>query len=233
MSSAEAVLAGPGPRGSNLAEGAGPGRGRGAEGHGHAANLSEEGEHGSSKRIVVGYGFWIFLISDIILFAAFFATYAVLTDSTAGGPAGKDLFEMRTVAIETACLLLSTVFCGLAGLGAQARNRRVYYAAMAVTFVLGAAFVAIELHEFTDMIGKGAGPQRSAFLSAFFALIGCHGLHVTAGLLWLLTMMAQVAAKGWRDDILRRILCFNLFWHTLDIIWVALFSLVYLVGLAL
>jgi len=102
-----------------------------------------------------------------------------------------------------------------------------------VTFVLGAAFLAIELHEFADMIEKGAGPDRSAFLSAFFALIGCHGLHVFAGLLWLLTMMAQVVAKGYREDILRRILCFNLFWHTLDIIWVGLFSLVYLVGLAL
>jgi cytochrome o ubiquinol oxidase subunit 3 len=204
-----------------------------AHGHGHAAGLSEEGEHGASKRIVVGYGFWIFLISDIILFAAFFATYAVLTDSTAGGPAGKDLFDLRAVAFETACLLSSTVFCGIAGLGAQARNARLFHGAMAVTFVLGAAFLAIELHEFADLIERGAGPQRSGFLSAFFALIGCHGLHVTAGLLWLLTMMAQVVAKGFRDDILRRILCFNLFWHTLDIIWVALFSLVYLVGLAL
>ena len=103
---------------------------------------------------------------------------------------------------------------------------------MAVTFVLGAAFLAIEVHEFATLIERGAGPTRSAFLSAFFALIGCHGLHVAAGLLWLLTMMAQVCAKGFRDDILRRILCFSLFWHTLDIIWVALFSLVYLVELS-
>ena len=209
------------------------GHGRGGHGHGHAAGLSEEGEHGASKRIVVAYGFWIFLISDIILFAAFFATYAVLTDSTAGGPTGRDLFDMRTVAIETACLLTSSLFCGLAGLGAQAKNGRLFYGAMAVTFLLGAAFLFIELREFADMIEQGAGPQRSGFLSAFFALIGCHGLHVAAGLLWLLTMMAQVRAKGYRDDILRRILCFNLFWHTLDIIWVGLFSLVYLVGVAL
>jgi cytochrome o ubiquinol oxidase subunit 3 len=104
---------------------------------------------------------------------------------------------------------------------------------MVVTFLLGVAFLAIELHEFATMIANDAGPGRSGFLSAFFALIGCHGMHVTAGLLWLLTMMAQVVAKGFRDDIMRRILCFNLFWHTLDIIWVALFSLVYLVGLAL
>ena len=199
---------------------------------GHAAGLTEESHHTASKRIVVAYGFWIFLISDIILFAAFFATYAVLTDSTAGGPAGRDLFSMRTVAIETACLLVSTVFCGLASIGANVRNRKLFYGGMAVTFLLGAAFLAIELHEFADMIEKGTGPQRSAFLSAFFTLIGCHGLHVSAGLLWLLTMMAQVWAKGFRDDILRRILCFALFWHTLDIIWVALFSLVYLAGLA-
>ena len=155
----------------------------------------------------------------------------MLSDSTAGGPAGRDLFDMRLVAIETACLLTSSLFCGLAGIGAQARNSRLFHGAMAVTFVLGAAFLAIELHEFADMIEKGAGPTRSGFLSAFFALIGCHGLHVAAGLLWLLTMMAQVVAKGYREDILRRMLCFALFWHTLDIIWVGLFSLVYLVGM--
>ncbi|HEY2558315.1 MAG TPA: cytochrome o ubiquinol oxidase subunit III [Caldimonas sp.] len=200
--------------------------------HAHAAGLTEEPAHGPAKRIVVGYGFWIFLISDIILFAALFATYAVLTDATAGGPSGRDLFHLPTVAVETGCLLLSTVFCGFAGIGAQARKSTLYYGCMAATFVLGATFVTIELHEFADMIHAGAGPSRSAFLSGFFALIGCHGLHVSAGLLWLLTMMAQVYAKGYRADILRRLLCFALFWHTLDIIWVALFSLVYLVGVA-
>ncbi|MET0497458.1 MAG: cytochrome o ubiquinol oxidase subunit III [Steroidobacteraceae bacterium] len=184
----------------------------------------------ASKRILVGYGFWIFLISDIILFAAFFATYAVLTDRTADGPSGKDLFDIGNVAIETACLLTSSLFCGFAGIGAQARNGRWFFGAMTVTFLLGAAFLFLELREFAGLIADGAGPTRSAFLSAFFALIGCHGLHVTAGLLWLLTMMAQVLAKGYRPDILRRMLCFSLFWHTLDIIWVALFSLVYLVG---
>ena len=188
--------------------------------------------HATSQRIVVAYGFWVFLISDIILFAAFFATYAVLTNSTAGGPSGRELFDMPLVALETACLLTSSLFCGLAGIGASARHNRLFHGAMVVTFVLGVAFLAIELHEFAHMVGNGAGPSRSAFLSAFFALIGCHGLHVTAGLLWLLTMMAQVAANGYREDILRRLLCFALFWHTLDIIWVALFSLVYLVGLA-
>jgi cytochrome o ubiquinol oxidase subunit 3 len=188
--------------------------------------------HDASKRIVVAYGFWIFLISDIILFSAFFATYAVLTDSTAGGPTGPQLFDIRNVGIETACLLTSSLFCGLAGIGAQARNNRLFYVSMAITFILGAAFLTLEVNEFAHLIETGAGPGRSAFLSAFFALIGCHGVHVAAGLLWLLTMMAQVYAKGYRADILRRLLCFSLFWHTLDIIWVALFSLVYLVGVA-
>lgn len=200
--------------------------------HSHAAGLTEHQAHEASKRIVVGYGFWLFLISDIILFSAFFATYAVLSGSTAGGPAGRDLFDLQMVAIETACLLTSSLFCGFAGIGAQVRNSLLFHGAMLVTFVLGVAFLAIELHEFAGMIAQDAGPDRSAFLSAFFALIGCHGMHVFAGLLWLLTMMAQVMAKGWREDIRRRILCFNLFWHTLDIIWVGLFSLVYLVGLA-
>ena len=199
---------------------------------GHAQALTEEPAHGPSKRIVVAYGFWIFLISDIILFAALFASYAVLTDATAGGPSGRDLFHLPTVALQTACLLLSTVFCGFAGIGAQARHNTMFYGSMAMTFLLGATFIALELYEFATMIHEGAGPGRSAFLSAFFALIGCHGLHVSAGLLWLLTMMAQVYAKGYRPDILRRMLCFALFWHTLDIIWVALFSLVYLVGVA-
>ncbi len=190
----------------------------------------EAADPAAFKRIVVGYGFWIFLISDIILFAAFFATYAVQTDSTAGGPSGRDLFEIRNVAIETACLLASSFFCGLAAIGAKAKIGRLFHLSMAMTFVLGSAFLALEIREFADLVAQSAGPSRSGFLSAFFALIGCHGLHVAAGLLWLLTMMAQVAAKGYRDDVLRRLLCFSLFWHTLDIVWVALFSLVYLVG---
>ena len=199
-----------------------------------ARDASRSAAHGHEDltRLVVAYGFWIFLISDIIMFAAFFATYAVLTDSTAGGPAGRDLFQIRTVAIETACLLLSSFFCGLAMIGARFRKNTVFHGAMAVTLFLGATFLWLEVHEFAHMVAEGPGPTRSGFLSAFFALIGCHGIHVTAGLLWLLTMMAQVIAKGYRADILRRLLCFSLFWHTLDIIWVALFSLVYLVGVA-
>ena len=184
------------------------------------------------KRIVVSYGFWIFLLSDFILFACFFAGYAVLKDATAGGPSGKDLFELRLVETETVLLLLSSFACGLAGIATLARDMRWFQIAMAATGLLGAGFLALEAYEFLHLIGEGAGPGRSAFLSAFFALVGCHGLHVTLGLLWLTTMMAQAWAKGFREDILRRILCFSLFWHALDIIWVALFTTVYLLGVA-
>jgi cytochrome o ubiquinol oxidase subunit 3 len=185
-----------------------------------------------SKRIIVGYGFWIFLLSDIVMFSAFFASYAVLVGQTAGGPSGRELFDLRNTAIQTACLLLSSFTCGLAGIGAQTRRGSWFYGAMAATFILGAAFISLEVREFAGMVARGAGPTRSAFLSAFFTLVGCHGLHVTAGLLWLLTMMALVFAKGYRADILRRILCFGLFWHFLDIVWVALFTVVYLMGAA-
>ena len=183
-----------------------------------------------SKRIIVGYGFWIFLLSDIVMFSAFFAGYAVLSGETAGGPGGKDLFHLNIVAIETACLLLSSFTCGVAAIGARAQNNLLYHGSMALTALLGAGFLALELNEFAGMIAIGAGPTRSAFLSSFFTLVGCHGLHVSLGLMWLLTMMAQVFAKGYRPDILRRVLCFSMFWHTLDIIWVAIFTVVYLLG---
>jgi cytochrome o ubiquinol oxidase subunit 3 len=198
-------------------------------------NLEASGAaHGgpASKRIVTGYGFWIFILSDMIMFSAFFATYAVLLGQTAGGPSGHELFDLRNVAIETGCLLLSSFTCGLATIAAGVRNERWFQAAMAVTCLLGLAFLALEGREFADFVARGAGPTRSAFLSAFFTLVGCHGMHVSAGVLWLLTMMAQVLAKGFRADIQRRILCFALFWHALDIIWVAVFSVVYLLGSA-
>jgi cytochrome o ubiquinol oxidase subunit 3 len=198
---------------------------------GHGGQASGHGESGlASKRIIVGYGFWIFLLSDIVMFSAFFAAYAVLVRATAGGPDGKQLFNLNNVAVETGCLLLSSFTCGIASIGAMQRSLKTFQIAMAITFVLGAIFLGLELKEFMGLAAQGDGPQRSAFLSAFFSLVGCHGLHITAGLLWLLTMMAQVWAKGFRDDILRRILCFNLFWHALDIIWVAIFTVVYLLG---
>jgi cytochrome o ubiquinol oxidase subunit III len=187
----------------------------------------------ASKRIVVGYGFWIFLISDIIMFSAFFAAYAVLAPATAGGPSARDLFDPNNVAIETACLLASSFACGMASIAVSQRNQKWTQLSLLITGLLGFVFLLLELHEFSGLVARGAGPTRSAFLSAFFTLVGCHGLHVTAGLLWLGTMMAQFYAKGFRRDIQYRYLCFSLFWHALDIIWVAIFSLVYLVGINL
>jgi cytochrome o ubiquinol oxidase subunit III len=194
------------------------------------AQVEHEGP--ASKRIVTGYGFWIFILSDMVMFSCFFATYAVLLGQTAGGPSGAQLFNLRSVAVETACLLLSSFTCGMASIAAEERNHFWFQIAMAVTCLLGLGFLAIEFREFADLVARGAGPSRSAFLSAFFTLVGCHGAHVSLGTLWLLTMMAQVFAKGFRADIQRRFLCFALFWHALDIIWVAIFSVVYLLGSA-
>jgi cytochrome o ubiquinol oxidase subunit III len=196
----------------------------------HEARLSA-GEAGpATKRIVVGYGFWIFRLSDIVMFASLFAGYAVLAHATAGGPTGAQLFNQRIVAIETACLLASSYACGRMSLAVESRRYGLTYLAALVTFVLGAAFLALELREFAGMIAIGAGPRRSAFLSAFFALVGCHGLHVAAGLVWLVVMIAQVGIKGFRPNVERRLLCFSLFWHALDIVWVWLFTVVYLMG---
>jgi cytochrome o ubiquinol oxidase subunit 3 len=182
------------------------------------------------KRIVVGFGFWVFLLSDIVMFAALFAAYAVLVNATAGGPSGAQLFNQVTVAIQTACLLASSYTCGLMSLAIGSRDRFRTYLGAAVTFVLGAAFLTLELKEFAGMIAQGATPQTSAFLSAFFTLVGCHGLHVAVGLTWLLVMMTQVQIMDFRAAVQRRLLCFSLFWHALDIIWVGLFTLVYLMG---
>lgn len=190
--------------------------------------ISERGP--APKKIVVAYGFWIFLLSDFVLFSAFFAAYAVQSTATAGGPSGHALFDLKLVAVETALLLLSSFACGMAGIAMMVKSARWFQIAMAITGLLGAGFLALEFHEFARLVGEGAGPQRSGFLSAFFALVGCHGLHVTLGLVWLTSMMAQVRAKGFRDDIERRVACFMLFWHALDIIWVALFTTVYLLG---
>jgi len=192
------------------------------------ASASEAGP--APKRIVVAYGFWIFLLSDIVMFAALFAAYAVLVRATAGGPTGVQLFSQASVAVETACLLASSFTCGLISLAVNVRRRGTTYFFALVTFVLGAAFLALEIREFADMIARGAAPQRSAFLSAFFTLVGCHGLHVAAGLIWLAVMIAQLAIKGVRATVERRLLCFALFWHALDIIWVWLFTVVYLMG---
>ena len=192
------------------------------------APASESGP--APKRIVVGFGFWIFLLSDIVMFSVLFAAYAVLVRATAVSAAGAQLFNQVSVAIETACLLISSYTCGMMSLAASARRRDQTYVFAAITFVLGAAFLCLEAHEFADMIARGGTPQRSAFLSAFFTLVGCHGLHVAAGLVWLGVMMAQIAVRAFRASVERRLLCFALFWHALDIIWVWLFTAVYLIG---
>ena len=195
-----------------------------------AAITSGSGGGPAPVRIVVAYGFWIFLLSDIIMFSALFATYAVLSGQTAGGPSGRELFQLRHVGVETLCLLFSSYTCGLAILAMERLRMREFYVSCALTFVLGASFLGLEISEFVSMIARGAGPSRSAFLSSFFSLVGLHGIHVSAGLLWLTFMVAQTAAKGARDFVRRRLLCFSLFWHALDIIWVALLTLVYLMG---
>jgi cytochrome o ubiquinol oxidase subunit 3 len=203
----------------------------GSNAHGVEGNSGSADSDGpASRRIIVGYGFWIFLLSDIIMFSAFFAAYAVLSGSTDGGPTPARLFDTNNVAIETACLLASSFACGMASLAVAERNQLWTQLALLATGILGLAFLGLELKEFASLIARGAGPTRSAFLSSFFTLVGCHGLHITAGLLWLGTMMAQFYAKGFRENIQHRFLCFSLFWHALDIIWIAIFSLVYLNG---
>lgn len=190
-----------------------------------------QGEAGpASKRMTVAYGFWIFLLSDIVMFSAFFAAYAVLSGETAGGPKGSDLFDLQRVALQTVVLLLSSTSCGFSTIAAERRQLSRTQGWLLVTGLLGAAFLLLELQEFSGMIAEGATPQRSAFLSAFFALVGLHGVHIGLGLLWLGTMMAQTWAKGLRAGIRRRLLCFTLFWHALDIVWVAIFTIVYLMG---
>jgi cytochrome o ubiquinol oxidase subunit 1 len=184
----------------------------------------------ASKRIVTGYGFWIFLLTDFVLFSGFYAAYAVLSHATAGGPTAESEFNLKIVAAETAFLLLSSFACGMATLAANARSLLWTELGYLATGLLGLGFLALEFSEFARMLAEGAGPGRSAFLSSFFALVGLHGAHVTIGLLWLGTMMAQVWAKGFRADIMRRGVCFALFWHALDIIWVGIFTNVYLLG---
>jgi cytochrome o ubiquinol oxidase subunit 3 len=183
-----------------------------------------------SKSIVVPYGFWLFVLSDMVLFSALFASYAALVTATDGGPTTNELFHRGLVAVETMALLVSSFTCGLAIIAAKRKNMLWTQAWLLVTAVLGLVFLFIELYEFSTMIGEGAGPQRSAFLSSFFTLVGCHGLHVTCGLLWIGTMMAQIWAKGFQPHIGRRLLCLSVFWHALDIIWVAIFTIVYLIG---
>lgn len=179
-------------------------------------------------RVVAGFGFWLFLLSDILIFAALFAAYAVLCAETAGGPTAAQLFDKRHVFIETACLLASSVTCGFGSLAMQRAERGATFFWMLLTFALGAVFLGLEASEFGGMLAAGAGPSRSAFLSAFFTLVGAHGLHVSVGLAWLVVMLLQVMTLGFQPMVSRRFFCFALFWHALDIVWVGVFTIVYL-----
>ncbi|MDD3765179.1 MAG: cytochrome o ubiquinol oxidase subunit III [Nevskiales bacterium] len=175
-------------------------------------------------------GFWLYLMSDCLIFAVLFAVFAVLGGNYAAGPAPKDLFELELVAVNTAMLLFSSITYGFAMLEMQRNRIRPTLLWLGVTGLFGLAFLGIELYEFHHLIHIGAGPQRSAFLSAFFTLVGTHGLHVTFGIIWLVTLMVQVGRHGLNTANRRRLNCLSLFWHFLDVIWIGVFTFVYLMG---
>jgi cytochrome o ubiquinol oxidase subunit III len=177
------------------------------------------------------FGFWLYLMSDAIIFALLFATYVVMAPNHAGGPTGKDVFSLGRAFAETMLLLCSSITFGFATVAVRLGNQRVGLTWLAVTFVLGAGFVALEISEFTGMYQQGAGPQRSGFLSAFFTLVGTHGLHVSMGLAWIVIMSIQVLMKGLIEPVVSRLFRLGLFWHFLDIVWIGIFSIVYLPGL--
>jgi len=200
----------------------------GATGEAKSARFYDAGAHHPENGTLLG--FWLYLMSDCLVFACLFATYGVLGRSYAGGPSGADLFELPLVAVNTSLLLLSSITYGFAVISMQGRRQSATLAWLALTGVLGAGFVGIELHEFAHLIHEGNGPQRSAFLSSFFTLVGTHGLHVTFGIVWLLTLMAQVGRHGLIAANRRRLMCLSMFWHFLDVIWIGVFTFVYLIG---
>ena len=175
-------------------------------------------------------GFWLYLMSDCLIFACLFATYAVVGRSYADGPTGAALFDLPLVAVNTAMLLLSSITYGFAMLAMQRKQLRSTLVWLAITGLFGLAFLSLEMYEFIHLIHEGAGPQRSAFLSAFFALVGTHGLHVTFGVIWLVTLMFQLNKHGLTPENGRRMMCLSLFWHFLDVIWIGVFTFVYLMG---
>ncbi|WP_206239983.1 cytochrome c oxidase subunit 3 [Novosphingobium terrae] len=190
-----------------------------------------QGETGpADKRILVSYGFWIYLLSDIVLFSAFFAAFAVQHGASAGGPRMPQIVDVGRAALETGLLLASSYTCMLSFAATHRKNLLWTQIFLAVTGLLGLAFVLLEAQEFFDLAARGITPQRSGMLTAFFGLVGLHGLHVSLGGLWLGTMMAQVQVKGFTTQIVHRLTCFNLFWHTLDIVWIGIFTIVYLMG---
>lgn len=175
-------------------------------------------------------GFWLYLMSDCLIFAMLFAAYGVFGGATAGGPGPRQLFELPLVAVNTTMLLLSSITYGFAMIATDGKRKGATLAWLAITAVFGLCFIGIELYEFHNLIEEGAGPQRSAFLSSFFTLVGTHGLHVTCGLIWLAVLMVQVSRKGLIADNVRRLQCLSLFWHFLDVIWIGVFTFVYLMG---
>ena len=187
-------------------------------------------EHAHPEGHSTMLGFWIYLMSDCLIFAILFACYAVLGGNYAAGPAPKDLFELPLVALNTAMLLISSITFGFAVLQMQQGKVRGTQIWLAVTALFGAAFLAIEIYEFQHLIHIGATPQRSAFLSAFFTLVGTHGLHVTFGIVWLLTLMVQLGRHGLIAANKRRVMCLSMFWHFLDVVWIGVFTFVYLMG---
>lgn len=196
-----------------------------------AAHHGHDHGHGESEATsTTVFGFWVYLMSDCVLFGTLFAVYAVLAPNTAGGPTPGELFELPFVLTETFLLLFSSVTFGYGMLAARAGRRRATLLWLAVTFAFGAGFLGMELHEFGKFVAEGAGPQRSAFLSGFFGLVGTHGLHVAAGLAWIVAMMAQVVLYGFEEAVLRRLMCLSLFWHFLDVVWICVFTIVYLLG---
>ncbi|CPR13910.1 Cytochrome O ubiquinol oxidase subunit III [Brenneria goodwinii] len=176
------------------------------------------------------FGFWIYLMSDCILFASLFATYAVLVNGTAGGPTGKDIFELPFVLVETFALLFSSITYGMAMIAMNKGNKSQVNVWLGLTFLFGLAFIAMEIYEFHHLIAEGFGPDRSAFLSAFFALVGTHGIHVTSGLIWIIIMMVLVSSRGLTAVNKTRLMCLSLFWHFLDVVWICVFTVVYLMG---
>ena len=176
------------------------------------------------------FGFWIYIMTDCVLFATLFATYIVLRNNNFGGPTEKELFHLPYVLTETLILLTSSFTCGLAMLSAYKNQKQALFLWMVLTFLLGGAFLGMELYEFRNMVLEGASWQRSGFLSSFFTLVGTHGLHITSGLIWCLVLMAQAYFCGITTTALRRLMCFSLFWHFLDIVWIFIFTIVFLMG---
>lgn len=195
---------------------------------GRAPVFYDDGDHHPQHGTLLG--FWLYLMSDCLIFAVLFAVYAVLGRNYAAGPSGADLFDLNLVAINTALLLFSSITYGMAMVGMQARKKAQVLGWLAVTGLLGLGFLSIEIYEFHHLIAHGAGPARSAFLSSFFTLVGTHGLHVSFGCIWLLVLMVQVQQRGLTAPNRRRLMCLSMFWHFLDVVWIGVFTFVYLMG---